>query len=1347
MNLYRRLTDARRFRKTWIYGSLCVILLFGSLSAIGAQTSYAAERTVGTWDELAAAFANGQDGDTIALSNDITQLDGSVSVPEGTSLTLNLNGHRLFISAGRTPNAAVGVPAYASLTIEDTVGDGAINAFGGDYGGAGIGGGAYVYASGGTVTINGGTVHAANNYGGAGIGGGKYGSGGTVTINGGTVNAIGNRGGAGIGGGIQGDGGIVTINDGTVSVLGEDVLVNSDPGTGGGAGIGGGSHGSGGTVMINGGTVNAISQHTDARNGGGAGIGGGYRGDGGTVTINGGIVNATGDSEGGGAGIGGGYEGAGGTVMIGGGTVTPNGYSTIGPGNGGSPFGSLNNGGTIMLPSGEFLDIPAGITVQNTGTIDGEGTLKGEGIIDNAGTIKSAVSGITVSGNNFDLNFDLNGAPGTPPPSLRILAPTVQAVGLSLNRPTSSGYEFEGWFTAAGEQLTDTAKISAITSTGSTTLYARWKDITLESVFTLQGIVIPYGTKLSDIGLPGTVGVTLSNGETKQAAVTWDDGNPAYDGSQPGTYRFTGTLTAPERSTNPDGKTASINVIVDEPTVKSVEALSDIHAPYGTKLSDIGLPGTVVVTLSSGETKLATVTWDVYEANYDGEQPGTYRFMGTLTEPEGSTNPDGKTASVKVIVDEPTVESVVDLPDIHIPYGTKLTDINLPTDVEVTLSSGETKLATVTWDVYEANYDGEQPGTYRFTGTLTAPEGSTNPGGKPASVKVIVDEPITKSVGTLPDIHVPYGTKLPNIGLPGTVEVTLSSGETKLATVTWDVYEANYDGEQPGTYRFTGTLTVPEGPTKPDIRQAIVNVIVDEPTVESVAELPDIHVSYGTKLTDINLPGTVEVTLSSGETRLATVTWDVYEANYDGEQPGTYRFTGTLTALEGLTNPDGQTVSVKVIVADVQIPKPLLNGLELNASEYRFKAGESHSAIVYGLYSDNSRKAMAEGVVFRSLQPEIAFINDQGLITAVSPGTATITAEFGGFTVTATVRVSAAVSARRDNSTAVQSTNITVLCGTEGCTASLGDQVKVSVPAHAADRPFFLTIEKLGPDGVPLPEEAELLSVVFRLMKSTGEPLQQPMTLQIKLQSENIGDDRRAVLFAYDESTGQWVELGGSLNGDVFTAQTDQFTRFAVLSVVQKSVPPSQPEAPADEFNDISGHWANAEIREAVAKGIVTGYNDNTFRPDRQVTRMEFTVMLMRALKPSGNGQGSASPELTLADAASVPAWARPSITEAVSEGWIHGFADGTFGPGELMNRVEIAMIAVRVMDMPEAPETKLPYADADNIPVWAKEAVEAVQNNGVMKGRDENLFAPNASVTRAEAVVLILRLQSWSGV
>ena len=53
----------------------------------------------------------------------------------------------------------------------------------------------------------------------------------------------------------------------------------------------------------------------------------------------------------------------------------------------------------------------------------------------------------------------------------------------------------------------------------------------------------------------------------------------------------------------------------------------------------------------------------------------------------------------------------------------------------------------------------------------------------------------------------------------------------------------------------------------------------------------------------------------------------------------------------------------------------------------------------------------------------------------------------------------------------------------------------------------------------------------------------------------------------------------------------------------------------ASNFTDISGHWAKAEIERAVTLGWITGYEDDTFRPDNYITRAEAMTMINRVLQ------------------------------------------------------------------------------------------------------------------------------------
>lgn len=85
---------------------------------------------------------------------------------------------------------------------------------------------------------------------------------------------------------------------------------------------------------------------------------------------------------------------------------------------------------------------------------------------------------------------------------------------------------------------------------------------TVATVSSISDINVANGTSLGNVSLPSTVDITLSDNTTTSAAVTWDGGNPAYDGNTAGTYTFTGTIALPQGVTNPNDLKATVNVVV-----------------------------------------------------------------------------------------------------------------------------------------------------------------------------------------------------------------------------------------------------------------------------------------------------------------------------------------------------------------------------------------------------------------------------------------------------------------------------------------------------------------------------------------------------------------------------------------------------------------------------------------------------------------------------------------------------------------------------------------------------------------------------------------------------------------
>ncbi|MCC3372507.1 S-layer homology domain-containing protein [Cohnella sp. REN36] len=185
--------------------------------------------------------------------------------------------------------------------------------------------------------------------------------------------------------------------------------------------------------------------------------------------------------------------------------------------------------------------------------------------------------------------------------------------------------------------------------------------------------------------------------------------------------------------------------------------------------------------------------------------------------------------------------------------------------------------------------------------------------------------------------------------------------------------------------------------------------------------------------------------------------------------------------------------------------------------------------------------------------------------------------------------------------------------------------------------------------------------------------------------------------------------------------------------------PPAEPPAESPAFRDIAGHWAEREIDRAAKMQLVNGYPDRTFRPDRPITRAEFTVMLVHALGLRAEDEDTLA---AFADRSRIGAWAASGIAEAYREGIVKGDPDGRFRPGDDITRAEMAAMIARAFHLSAdaAGDQRSPFADDADIPSWAIAAAVSLERQGIVKGRDDGRFAPNASATRAEAVVMLLR-------
>ena len=180
---------------------------------------------------------------------------------------------------------------------------------------------------------------------------------------------------------------------------------------------------------------------------------------------------------------------------------------------------------------------------------------------------------------------------------------------------------------------------------------------------------------------------------------------------------------------------------------------------------------------------------------------------------------------------------------------------------------------------------------------------------------------------------------------------------------------------------------------------------------------------------------------------------------------------------------------------------------------------------------------------------------------------------------------------------------------------------------------------------------------------------------------------------------------------------------------------PKEPEVPNQVIKDIDGHWAKDQILDFISKGYISGYpEDNTFRPENSITRAEFVKIVNKVFDFKEAGAQDFTD-------VSKDKWYYNEISIGVKAGYIKGYETGEFKPENPITREEACVAISRIMNLQG--DGKLEFKDNEQISSWAKDAVDALNDNEIIKGKPENMFAPKANINRAESVTILSRAEN----
>jgi hypothetical protein len=181
-------------------------------------------------------------------------------------------------------------------------------------------------------------------------------------------------------------------------------------------------------------------------------------------------------------------------------------------------------------------------------------------------------------------------------------------------------------------------------------------------------------------------------------------------------------------------------------------------------------------------------------------------------------------------------------------------------------------------------------------------------------------------------------------------------------------------------------------------------------------------------------------------------------------------------------------------------------------------------------------------------------------------------------------------------------------------------------------------------------------------------------------------------------------------------------------------------------YSDMYEHPAHHAVLTMTEKGIMSGSTIGTstyFMPDKSVSRIDFLVMLMHSI---GVDNVENVVDTGFDDDCEIPASMKGYVYTARNMGIISGAVDAMgnyyFYPNREITRAEAALIVNNIVNG-SAPTIKPTFADKNDIPTWAYDAVYALNDLGILVSNNGE-YMPSANITRAQTAQMLYALMDY---
>ena len=410
-----------------------------------------------------------------------------------------------------------------------------------------------------------------------------------------------------------------------------------------------------------------------------------------------------------------------------------------------------------------------------------------------------------------------------------------------------------------------------------------------------------------------------------------------------------------------------------------------------------------------------------------------------------------------------------------------------------------------------------------------------------------------------------------------------------------------------------------------------------------------------------------------------TITWNVSNGSLPevlsldastGVISGTPTTAGKSTFTVTATNAYGSD-SKKLSITINEPATISVTGVSLDQSALTITEGDT----VQLTATVEPSNATNKGVTWKSSNDTIATVDNNGKVTAVKEGTATITATVDGKSATCTVTVTAPPEPTPPPY--IPPTYAVTVPDTTGGTvevspsrASSGRRVTITTqPAPGYELESLTVLDSRGSE-IALTDQGD---GKFTFTMPSRKVTVQASFAPVPLPFEDVPPG------AWYESAVRYVYTHSIMEGMSATTFVPgkSLTRAEAVQVLYNLE--DQPTvSESSTFPDLVYEWYKPAIAWAESTGVVDGYEDGTFQPGDSITRQEFAQMLYNYAKYKGHDLTAEGDLSSFPDGDSVQEWALSAMSWANGNALINGHDDGTLEPGGTTIRAQAASILMR---------------------------------------------------------------------